>query len=173
VAPGVTIPFPVPGLDQREAASANLHFPQHLMVGYSFRPVPDWNFEFDADWTDWDSLNTATLKKSSGNVAIPFNWQSSWLYEFGVTKHFGDWKVSAGYVYSENSVPDQSFTPLVPDTDRHILSAGFGRKWNNWDWFLAYQHTWSGKRTVETGTIADGTYKFEANALTLSLAYRF
>jgi long-chain fatty acid transport protein len=173
VFPGFTVPFPVPAADQRETATANFHFPQHVVLGYSFRPTDEWNFEVNVDWTDWDSLNTVTLKQKSGNIAIPFNWSSSFLYEFGVTKKFGDWKVSAGYVYSENSVPAGSFTPLVPDTDRHILSAGFGRKWNNFDAFVAYQYTWSGKRDISEGTLADGTYKFEAHALTLSLAYRF
>jgi long-chain fatty acid transport protein len=174
VFPGVVVPFPVPGADRREEASANFHFPQHVVLGYSFRPRDDWNFEFNADWTDWDSLNTVTLKqKTSGNLAIPFNWKSSWIYEFGVTKKFGAWKLSAGYAFSENSVPAQSFTPLVPDTDRHILALGFGHSWDRIDAFLAYQHTWSGKRNISEGTLADGTYKFEANALTLSLNYRF
>lgn len=174
VLPGVVVPFPVPGVDQREAAQANFHFPQHIVLGYSFRPREDWNFEVNVDWTDWDSLNTVTLKQENGgDVSIPFNWRSSFIYEFGVTKKFGDWKVSAGYAFSENSVPAESFTPLVPDTDRHILSVGFGRSWEHIDAFLAYQRTWSGKRTISEGTLADGTYKFEANAVTFSLAYRF
>ncbi len=173
VAPGVVIPFPVPGVDQREKATAKFRFPQHVVVGYSFRPTENWNFEVNVDWTDWDNLNTVTLEQRSGNVSIPFNWQSSFLYEFGVTRRIGDWKLSAGYVFSENSVPEASFSPLVPDSDRHILSAGFGRKSERWDWFVAYQYTWSDERSIDLGTLADGTYQFEAHAVTFSLAYRF
>jgi long-chain fatty acid transport protein len=174
VAPGVFFPFPVPGVDTREQASAKFHFPQHVVVGYSFRPTPDWNFEANVDWTDWDSLNSVILEqKTSANVVLPFNWKSSFLYEFGVTRRLGDWKLSAGYVYSESSVPAASLTPLVPDTDRHILSVGVGRKWDRWNAYAAYQYTWSDELTISEGTLADGTYQFEAHAVTLSLGYQF
>src|SRR5688572_28550003 len=46
-------PFPVPGQDSSERASAGIKFPQHVVFGYSFRPTPKWNFEFNLDWTDW------------------------------------------------------------------------------------------------------------------------
>src|SRR4051812_12875812 len=45
VAPGIVVPFTVPGVDHREHASARLEFPQRATIGYSFRPTPDWNLE--------------------------------------------------------------------------------------------------------------------------------
>lgn len=167
-------PFPVPAVNTEEDASLEFHFPQVIVVGYSFRPTPDWNFEFNLDWTDWDSLNTLSLNQGSGDIAIPFNWESSFFYEFGVTRKFGrGFTLSAGYIYSENSIPNESFNPLVPDSNRHILSAGVGQRGDRLSWDLAYQYAYGPRRHIENGTLADGTYRFESHAVTFTLGYSF
>jgi long-chain fatty acid transport protein len=167
-------PFPVPGVDQRQSASAKFQFPQHIVLGYAFTPAEDWNFEFNLDWTDWDSLNTVTLKQESGDVLLPFNWRSSFMYEFGVTKKFRrGLRLSAGYIYSENSVPNESFNPTIPDSDRHIFSVGIGQTLDRFEWQVAYQHAYGPSRTIENGTAGDGTYEFRSNAVSVSLGYRF
>ncbi|MHA3770181.1 OmpP1/FadL family transporter [Verrucomicrobiota bacterium sgz303538] len=174
VFPGFVVPVNVPGMRSRESAHTTFDFPQSVTVGYSFRPTPDWNFEVNVDWTDWDSLNTLTLKqKRSANVALPFNWESSFIYEFGVTRRFGTYHVSAGYLYSENSVPNESFNPSVPDSNRHVFSVGFGRKVDRYSWDIAYQYAYGPRRTIDQGTAADGTYRFESHALSISLGYNF
>lgn len=167
-------PFPVPGVDRREDASAKFEFPQTIVLGYSFRPTEDWNFEFNIDWADWDSLNVVTLKQKSGDVLLPFNWRSSFMYEFGVTKKFKNGlRTSAGYVYSENSVPNESFNPIVPDSDRHIFSVGVGQQLASFSWDLTYQYSHGPSRQIDQGTAADGTYRFDSHAVTLSLGYNF
>jgi long-chain fatty acid transport protein len=167
-------PFVVPGIDRREDANASFDLPQNIVFGYSFRPTADWNFEFNLDWTDWDSLNTVTLHQPSGDVALPFNWQSSFFYEFGVTKKFDHgFQASLGYIYSENSVPNASFSPAIPDSIRHIFSAGVGQRYEHINWNLAYQYSYGPSRTVNQGSIADGTYRFDSHAVTLTLGYNF
>lgn len=166
-------PFPVAGIDRREDADATFDLPQQIVFGYSFRPTPDWNFEFNIDWTDWSSLNTVTLHQRSGDAPIPFEWESSFFYEFGVTKNFArGLSASVGYIYSENSVPDETFNPAIPDGNRHILSAGLGQRLDRYNWYLAYQWTF-GDRTISEGTILDGDYRFDSHAVTLSLGYNF
>jgi long-chain fatty acid transport protein len=167
-------PFPVPGVRRREHATASFDFPQNVVLGYAFTPTEDWNFEFNIDWTDWDSLNTVTLKQKSGDVLLPFNWRSSFFYEFGVTKKFAyGLRASAGYIYSENSVPNESFNPIVPDSDRHIFSVGLGQQLASYSWDIAYQYAHGPSRRIDQGTAADGTYRFDSHAVTLTLGYHF
>ncbi len=62
------------------------------------------------------------------------------MYEFGVTRYFPDgYRVSAGYIYSQNSVPNSSFNPVVPDSNRDIFSIGIGQTKGRYSWDLAYQ----------------------------------
>ncbi len=167
-------PVTVPGVRSREAANARFNMPQSVTLGYSFRPTDDWNFEFDVDWTDWHTLKDVVLHQDSGDIVLPFNWQSSFMYEFGITKKFSNnFHASIGYVYSQQSVPNDSFNPGIPDSNRNIFSAGLGQSYDHFNWNLAYQYTYSPPRTISQGTAADGVYRFDSNAITLSIGYNF
>ena len=169
----------------RQSADLRFRFPQFLILGYSFRPTPDWNLEFNLDWTDWNQVDRVNLSQPSGDLTLPLNWESSFFYEFGVTRMWDNgWHVSGGYIYSENSVPSTTFTPLVPDSNRHIFSIGFGKQYDHLNWDVAYQFAYGPDRTVSGSTTlpvgplpvastADGQYEFTSHALTFSVGYRF
>jgi long-chain fatty acid transport protein len=185
VSPGVEVQA-VPKIDTDEDMDLKLNLPQTITAGYSFRPTPDWNFEFDIEWTDWDNLNSPTLHLQRNlDSPLVFNYESSFMYEFGITKKFAKgWSVSAGYIYSENSIPNEAFSPLVPDSNRHVMSIGVGRKYDHWNWYLAYQLSYGPHRTIsrdplageasfEGRSLADGSYRFQSHALSLTVGYVF
>jgi long-chain fatty acid transport protein len=155
-------------------AKGTLKFPQYAVLGYSFRPTPEWNIETDIDWTDWDSVNDFTLKRSDGSkVTVPFDWTHSFMYEVGVTHVMGPYKLSAGYMYSENSVPSGTFNPVIPDSARHIASVGVGRTFGKCNIDIAYQLSIGPKRTIVNDSVADGSYSFLSNAVSISVGYHF
>jgi len=164
------------------AGSLDLEFPDVITLGYSWRPTADWNLEVAIDRTNWDLLNTATLNTALGPQSIPFNWEASYYYLFGVTRYLSDgWRVSAGYCYSENSGPDSSFNPAVPDMSKHFASVGVGRTFGAISCYFTYQHGFKASRTV-TGSpagpapfnqSADGTYESTLDAVNLSFGYSF
>ena len=142
------------------------------------------------DYTDWSSFRTITLhQKSPNNNVQPnpdftLNWQASWMYEFGVTRYLDHgWHMSAGYVYSENSVPDANYTPLIPDQDRHFFSVGAGHKGKRFDFEVAYQFGYGPARTVTgstpstvgqiAGQTANGTYNFISHAVLVTVGMHF
>lgn len=158
----------------REVARVGIPFPQNAVFGISLRPAKDWNFEFDLDWTDWNVLKTVELSKASGNVFLPFHWNSSFFYEAGLTHNFDyGLRGSVGYIYSGNSVPAADFNPIVPDSNRHIFSVGIGQDINRFTWDLAYQLAYGPDRTISNGGVADGTYSFLSHAVSLSFGIRF
>jgi long-chain fatty acid transport protein len=166
-----------PGLVPRQSAETELPLPQVVIVGYSFRPTTNWNFEIDVDWTDFDSVNTPVLKQPSGNVALPLQWESSWAFEVGGTRYLENGlRVSAGYVFIENSAPTRTFDPLIPDQDLHVFSAGVGGDWRRFNWDLTYQFTYGPGRHVAGsvyGPSVSGDYTFTAHGISVSLGYRF
>ena len=170
---------PLPPFSGTTPASANFHFPQTVNLGYSYRPTKDWNFEADADWTDWSTLRTVTVSPLPETVA--FNWHPSWMFDLGVTRYLGNgWRVSGGYMYSMNTVPDHDFNPLIPDSDRHIFSLGVGKKYAHLSWDVAYQLAWGPSRDVTgdtagaaVGESANGKYEFLSHAITINLGYHF
>ncbi len=173
------LPFAALGNDTvvhlpRENARVGIPFPQEVTFGISLRPAKDWNLEFDLDWTDWDCLKTVQLTQQSGKLFLPFNWNSSFMWETGLTHNFAyGLRGSVGYIYSENSVPAASFNPIVPDSNRHIFSVGVGQDIKQFSWDVAYQLAYGPDRTISNGNPADGTYRFLSHALSLTVGYHF
>jgi long-chain fatty acid transport protein len=162
------------------AVKATFPFPEVLIAGYSYRPTPEWNLEADIDWTNWNCLKTVPIAGGGNPVSLVFNWKASCFYELGATRYLPNgWQVSAGYTYSENSVPDASFNPAVPDANRHFLNAGVGYAQGSVRIALTVQHALAGTRRVNGGPrswypyTVDGAYKTSIDALALSVDYRF
>jgi long-chain fatty acid transport protein len=159
-----------------ERTKAEMHFPQFVMIGLSYRPTPQWNFEAYVDWTDWDALNEVTFRKASGPQEFPLHWESSWITGIGATRYLRNgYFVGAGYFYSQNSTSERFFNPLVPDTDLHVGSFGFGYKGQHWRWALATQFITGPWRTVDESVFhqAHGRYRWFNHAVNVSVGYRF
>jgi len=175
-------------------AHMNLTFPMTAVVGVSYRPTTNWNLEVDADYTDWSSFGKTSIQQKtpvpyplnpSGKIPVTLNWQESWMYEFGVTRSFDNgWHVSAGYVFSQNSVPDAYYTPLAADLDRHFFSLGTGYKGSRYSFDVTYQLGYGPAHTVTGSTpasmpgqfanqSADGTYNFISHAIMVTVGLRF
>jgi long-chain fatty acid transport protein len=176
--------------DQSAGANTEWELPLNVVCGISYRPTTNWNFEFDADYTDWSSLGTETIHQASGGVLnlpqslpLKLNWQGSWYYEFGATRYLANgWSVSGGYIYNENSVPDATYNPLVADLDRHFISVGAGHKGKHFSFDVAYQFGFGPTRTVSGSASsgfgpplqnADGKYEFFSHAVFVSAGWHF
>jgi long-chain fatty acid transport protein len=184
--PPPSAPF-LPPFSVTQDARADFPTPLKVIFGISYRPTPAWNFEFNADYTDWSKLDTITVQQAAAipgvlpqNVNLVLNWEASWYYEFGVTHYFDNgWTVSGGYILNENSVPDANYTPVVADVTRHFLSVGVGRRGKRFDFDVAYQfgygpdHRVRGSAPSATGQTADGTYDFISHALAVSVSWHF
>ena len=160
------------------SSSAAIDFPQFVVGGISFRPTTNWNFEFDLDWTEWSDVKTIALANTPFGPPPPItlDYQSSFIYEFGVTRQLGKgYFASIGYIYNENSSPDANFNPLIPDADLHLGSIGFGRHGKHWDWAIAYHFAYNGGHTVQNdaNALADGTYKTFNNAFNVAATFKF
>lgn len=157
------------------SSSGSVRFPQFAVFGVSYRPTENWNLEVNIDWTDWDNVNEIVFENTSfGNIPFPLNYRSSFMYEFGATRQLPEnFFVSAGYFFSENSSPERDFNPIVPDTDLHLGSIGFGRKGERWDWAFAYHFGYNPGRDINNGTLATGTYETLNHGFNLSATLKF
>lgn len=174
---GTSKTSPSPPLPASASTHGSLRYPQFVVAGVSFRPTENWNLEVNVDWTDWDNVNQIVFEGTAfGNVSLPLNYRSSFMYEFGVTRQLGNGCfVSAGYFFSENSSPDRNFTPIVPDSDLHLGSVGFGHHGKDWDWAAAYHFGYNHERVVSGSQPggADGTYRTFNQAFNVAVTFKF
>jgi long-chain fatty acid transport protein len=165
-------------------ASAEFTFPEVIIAGYSYRPTPDWNLEFDLEWTNWDRVNAIDIQNASFNPspaeALLLNWRSGFNFDFGVTRQLGNglhW--SAGFTYAENSTPNSTYNPAVPDANRELVGLGLGGRFAGCDLQLTLQYGFADTRTVSGVPVnfadqsPDGTYSSRTYAIAFSLSHRF
>lgn len=173
-------------------AQAELEFPYTAVVGFSYRPTPQWNIEVNADYSNWSTMDSFTISQQEEppfpvqrDIPVTLAFKDSWMLKFGVTRYFDEgWYASAGYVFNENSVKNDYYSPTVADLDRHFFTFGIGREWSNFHVDVAYQFGYAPDRTVSgslpsstpgrfVGQNADGTYGFMSHAMLLSVGMRF
>lgn len=173
-------------------ASMEMEFPLTAVVGVSYRPSTNWNIEFDADYTDWSCVGKLTIKQEGTppfpvqpNIPVNLYWKESWMFSAGVTRYLNHgWHVSAGYMFNQNSVPDDYYQPLVADLDRHFFTMGVGRTGRKYDFDVTYQFGYGPDHTV-TGSLppsqpgfaagqnGNGTYDFISHAIFVSFGVHF
>jgi long-chain fatty acid transport protein len=157
--------------------TTQLEYPQMFTVGVSFRPTTNWNFEINLDYTDWDVVNTADINNALGSSQLPLFWESSWFYEFGLTRYLGKgYYVSAGYFYSQASTPEAYYTPLVPDIDLHTGSLGVGYRGEHWSWAIAGQLIGGSYRDIDNQIVdptVEGRWKLWTPTISASVGYSF
>jgi long-chain fatty acid transport protein len=175
---GTTQTIPSPPYPASTAGSSSITFPQYFVAGVSFRPTEKWNLEFDVDWADWTAVKSIIFEGTAfGPQVLPLNYQSSLMFELGVTRQLGKgYFASLGFFYSENSSPDSNFTPLIPDADLYLGSIGFGHHGKRWDWAFGYQFGFNPGREVSndvTAPLANGTYHILNHAFNIAATFKF
>jgi long-chain fatty acid transport protein len=159
------------------SSSSEIKFPQIVIAGVSYRPTPAWNIEVNVDWADWNVVDDLTFKNTPvGDQSMQLQWASSWFYQAGVTRYFGPYYVSLGYFFSENTTSERYFTSLLPDTDLHVPSVGFGYKGEHWDLALAGQLIFTGPAREVRNSVnssVNGDYQRFLPTVTVSTGYHF
>lgn len=149
-------------------ADAKLSFPQSAGLGYAFRPIPRLKIEGDVVWTDWHAVKRLSIFSPDprfNGQTLPANWDSGWTFRLGgeylLNEH---WALRAGYAYSQNAVPDSTFSPLVPDSNYHLVAAGFGYSRDHWAIDLAANYIYRERHHVSGSSnspFVDGTWSNE------------
>ncbi|MES2658541.1 MAG: outer membrane protein transport protein [Verrucomicrobiota bacterium] len=173
-------------------AQAEFEFPYTAVFGVSYRPTKKWNIEVNADYSNWSCLNTVMIRQGEvppfpvlQDIPVNLQFEDSWMYKFGVTRYFENgWYGSAGYLYNQNSVSSEYYSPTVADLDRQFVTLGIGREWGRYKVDMAYQLGFAADRKVSgstpgsapgnfVGQNADGTYGFSSQGILLSLSVKF
>ena len=69
---------------------------------------------------------------------LPAHWESGFTFRLGAEYKLAQhWALRTGYAYSQNAVPDSTFSPLVPDSNYHLFAAGVGYDTTHWNFDVA------------------------------------
>lgn len=129
--PQLRLVFPA---DQK--VNTTLEYPMLFVFGLGVTPVSGLSLEGDLGWTQWSSFDRLAIQfedDPSLNLALEENWDDAFFFRMG-----GEYAVNAstrlrlGYYYDETPQPTLTVSPILPDNNRHGLSAGVGKTWGKW-----------------------------------------
>jgi long-chain fatty acid transport protein len=171
---------------------ATIAFPPSLTMGIAYNRFKPFTFEFDTTWTGWSSYDKLKVNLDqtvnirgvpTTTITTPKNWHDTFAFRFGTTYEVNDWmKLRAGYIYDLSPVPDSSFDPQVPDSNRHVFTVGQDLKIWRFTLGFAYNYILAESRTknniivtngVPAALQANGRYKTDIHSIGMSWAFNF
>jgi long-chain fatty acid transport protein len=169
------------GLGERSEFKSNIKFPATVAAGYGIDLTDRLTAGVDFLWAQNSTHDGVPLDIGpnqallGGSTGLTLNWQDSITVGAGVQYALDSWTLRAGYMYSENSIPDATYTPSVPSNDRHLFSAGIGYRTDRHSFNVGYSYSYFPERTV-SGNVQpafDGTYKIGWHVLSASYVLSF
>jgi len=166
------------GLPPSQGVSTSIPFPATFNAGIATTAIPNWDFEFDVTHTTWSRFERLTVVGDAAGTTLidrPQNWEDTMSFRLGANHMVNaNWDVRLGAVYDENPQPVEAVSPLLPDSDRMGVTFGVGYRHGNW-FIDATEFVLHFKKRGTQGASEDinGTYKTDANLISLNLGYRF
>lgn len=190
VPPGATAADAFGGTTYHTGASSQINMPATAAFGVAY--IRDrLTVEADLDMTFWSSFKTLTIDISENTDLLPDavrpeNWEDVVGVNVGAEYRVTDpLALRLGIRYDPTPVPANTMSPLLPDADRYMYSAGAGYKIRNWTIDLSYMYVDKKDRTVNNqspidnpppprfGSGFDGTWSGDAHLVALDIGYRF
>jgi len=104
-------------------------FPDTASFGVAVGVTDNVLVEVDANWAGWstfDELSVAFDDPRLDDLVLRQDWRDVNNYRLGVRWSRGDREWRCGYVFDENPIPDETLSPLLPDSDRNGFTVGWG-----------------------------------------------
>jgi len=171
-----------PGVSKsKEKGSAGFDFPQQVIVGAAYKPNDMWLFECNVQWTDWSTYDTFKLELESSSLVVPYNYEDTLLIGLGARYSVSrKVDINFGYLYSTAAVPDDTYSPFVPDAPLHVFSVGMDYKKDQWKLSAAVLYGHRETRRVSgspvsptAGVSSDGKWKTDGVSLLFGGTYSF
>ena len=157
----------------------SIDFPAMAALGVATTIIPNWDIEADITHTTWSrfkQLQVNFVQTPAASFTRPQNWENTNSFRLGANHPVTEnWAVRLGILYDQNPQPVEVVSPLLPDSDR--IGASFGVGYHCGPWVLdATEFALHFKQRSTQGRNSDnfnGTYKTDANLISLNLGYKF
>ena len=171
-----------PELPPTQPVATTINFPSIANVGIATTAIPNWDIEADLVHTGWSRFKQLKVDFET-TPGFGFtrheNWRNSNSYRLGANRTVNaNWDVRFGLLYDRTPQPTENISPLLPDSDREGASFGIG--WHSGHWMLdatefALHFKKRGTQGISNPTEINlnGTYRTDANLVSLNLGYRF
>lgn len=165
----------------RSDFETEIDFPAVVALGYGFQPSEKLRIGADVEWVGFSDYESLPLDAGVNTLLLPAplvpqNWDDIWTFGVGADYQLSDeWALRAGYIFLESPIPDETFSPTLPDADRHVLSVGLGYERGAHSVDVAYALSLFEDRDIQgnSNPAYDGEYCIKSQLMGISYAYAF
>jgi len=185
---GSNIPPPVI-IPENGTVTAPFSFPHILGIGAAFYLSDQVILTADVHYVLWSTFDVIEVDPDVPGLPLDFesideNFKNSFLIRAGVQYQMNEnFALRGGFLYDETPQPLDSMDPMLPDSDRWALTAGFGYNIGKFAIDVAYQFEPFKDRTSPNRSIpayqlgpvnlGEGTYSSTAHLFGVSFRYVF
>lgn len=161
--------------------STSIRFPTTLTAGYGIQLSDALQLEAQIEWLEWSLYKnmsaeyTGALGSIDSMLTDP-NWKDTWTLGIGGSYQLNNaWTLHCGYAFIETPIPDSTYSPLYPDSDRHVISTGFSYKNNSHQFDFSYAYSIFKTRNIDNSANSSyyGNFKIDANLVGITYKYTF
>lgn len=183
------IPGDFTGLFPNTGGHTDITLPAQAHIGIRYKGFTPLTIEVGMRWEGWSSYDRLKIKFDDPILGMPFlddqkNWKDTYSANIGAKYQLNDSiALLAGYLYSGNPVPDNTFEPSVPDANTHLFTVGISIIQKSFKIDLAYGYQKLEDRNKNNlvgdplsklpAFTANGKYKSDLHMIGVSLTYRF
>jgi long-chain fatty acid transport protein len=175
-----TVPAAFAAAFPNSAASTTIDLPEIWTVGLSAEIGDRTTVNLDVGWLGWqtfDGVRIAAENPATQVLIAPIvrDYENTWVVRLGGEYRLDEtWAARLGYAYDETPIPDKTLDPLLPDANRHLVTAGVGFTHDRFSVDAAYSAFFF--EEINTATHQDGfnvDYDSFSHIFSLALNYHF
>jgi long-chain fatty acid transport protein len=176
--------FAAPYVDRN--ATADVATPESITFGIAQKLDDQWTVMADAQWTNWNTIDTLTFNfdgltnaaaATSGSSSDEYKWGSAWFGSLGARyQHDENWAFTGGIAFDETPIKTQYRNVRLPDSNRYWTSLGASYRVSDWAMVsLGYTHIFADEARVDHTTSTLGTFRadYEAHVDIIALQANF
>jgi len=160
--------------------STTLTFPDIAAAGYAWTPFEQLTIEADIEWLHWSRYGDPEFRSPTAGALLPPRppnaWEDTWNVAVGASWNVSPtWTLRAGWTRIRSPIPDRSFSPFLPDSDRAVYSvgAGYRRGAHRLEVAIAFGPHEDRLVTPDESPSLAGRYEFSSDIVALAYSVRF
>ncbi|MCM8759342.1 MAG: outer membrane protein transport protein [Candidatus Omnitrophica bacterium] len=157
-----TLPGFLNGIQPTVKSRFKIKFPEIYSLGYRWKNEKI-AFQMGAEFVKYSCLEKIVVDAGPNSILIPTfikNWKDVWTFSGGLEYMINSaCAINFGIGLIETPVPDRTFEPTLPDSDRIVYSVGTSINLKPGKLSLFYMQNNFKDRTILQGGFTDGVYK--------------
>ena len=157
-----------------------IRFPTIVALGYGLQVSPAVRLEADVEWLEFsrfDQLPIDLRNRPPGlPAAVQENWKNTFTAGIGGDWRFApNWFLRSSYQFYESPVPNETFTPIIPDANQNVFTIGLGYRQGHHGVEIAFGEVFYDKRQIvqDQNPVLNGRYNIRVHLFAFAYHYSF